>query len=169
MRQQPEPWLRGEPASDHPALAQVLYTFTQAVEDLEHFTAGFAEAHLWSRPLSLGSVGFHIRHILGSVDRLLTYAEGGVLSEAQFAALRSEHEGEASTGLLRDELAKAAERIKAFRPEQFAEPRSVGRQKRPTTVIGLLIHIAEHTQRHVGQAVVTARVVRELEGLGPAP
>lgn len=168
MRLQPEPWLRGNPQAGSPALAQVLYTFTQAVEDLEHFTAGFSDAQLWMRPHGLGAVGFHIKHILGSVDRLLTYAEGGSLTEGQMAALRAEHEGKVSIQALRDGLAKAAARVRAFEVEMFDQPRTVGREKLPTTVIGLLIHIAEHTQRHAGQAVVTARLVRSLEGMGPA-
>src|SRR5687767_3122213 len=99
VRRQPEPWLRGNPQSDRPEIAQVLYTFTQAVEDLEHFTEGFSDTEMWMRPHGVGSVGFHIRHIAGSVDRLLTYAEGRELTDEQLASLRTEHEGATSVAM----------------------------------------------------------------------
>lgn len=171
-RSQPEPWLRGTPQDDRPEIAQVLYTFTQATEDLSFFTQGFAPKHMWMRPFDLGSIGFHIQHLAGSIDRLLTYAEGKQLSEEQLAHLRSEHEGSLSRdeclGILQSSLKAAEARVRSIKEEQFGEERFVGRQRLPTTVIGLLIHVAEHAQRHVGQAVVVARVIRAMEGLGPA-
>ncbi len=111
-----------------------------------------------------GAVGFHMRHIAGSVDRLLTYAVGRMLSDEQLAALKCEMDQGAS----RDELLAAMDRslreaeevMRTLSPATFDEPRVVGRKKLPTTVAGLLVHIAEHTQRHVGQAIVTAKLVR---------
>lgn len=171
-RPQPEPWLRGKPRDDRPEIAQVLYTFTQAAEDLAFFTQGFATKHMWLRPFELGSVGFHIQHLAGSIDRLLTYAEGRQLSEEQLSKLRSEHEGSSSReeclATLQSSLEAAVARVRSITQEQFGEARFVGRRRLPTTVIGLLIHVAEHTQRHVGQAVIVARVVRARESLGPA-
>lgn len=57
------------------------------------------------------------------------------------------------------------ERVLRFSPERFEEARGVGRAGLPTTVVGLLIHAAEHTQRHVGQAVTTAKVLRAVQEL----
>jgi len=115
-------------------------------------------------------VGFHIQHLTGSIDRLLTYAEGRQLSEEQLARLRSEHDGsysrEECLAILELGLAEAEVRVRSIQRERFGEERFVGRQRLPTTVIGLLVHVAEHTQRHTGQAVIVARVVRAMEGFG---
>ncbi|HUS08453.1 MAG TPA: DinB family protein [Bryobacteraceae bacterium] len=160
----PEPWLRRE-ITDVPAvLAQVLYSFRQAVEDLERFTQDLTPDEFWLQPYHLAPVGFHIRHIAGSVDRLLTYALGANLSEAQFQQLQSEMEagagGEELRGDLRDVLDRSAQIIRNIQPGGFEVWRAVGRKGLPATVGGLLVHIAEHTQRHVGQAIVTAKVVK---------
>jgi uncharacterized damage-inducible protein DinB len=112
-------------------------------------------------------VAFHLRHIARSLDRLLTYAEDRVLDEAQMRALKSEMDsGTAAEGLreFRDGLASAKDRVRAFAPESFEEARGIGRRRLPTTVGGILIHCAEHTARHVGQAVTTAKVVRAESG-----
>jgi hypothetical protein len=93
---------------------------------------------------------------------LLTYAEGGQLSPEQTSALKSELQVGATRQELFDEfragIESATARVRAFRPTQFEEPRKVGRFQLPTTV-GLLIHVADHTQRHVGQAITTAKIV----------
>jgi uncharacterized damage-inducible protein DinB len=116
-----------------------------------------------ARPANLSPVAFHMRHISRSIDRLLTYAEGKELGEAQMDALRRELDPGAGRSELFAELAGAldegASRIRTFRPNQMEEPRTVGKKQLPTTVGGLLVHIAEHTQRHVGQAITTAKVV----------
>jgi uncharacterized damage-inducible protein DinB len=159
----PEPWLRGTITGVNPVVAQVLYSFQQAREDIDTFTAGLTVEQLWRQPSGLASVGFHIRHIAGSVDRLFTYVLGRMLSDNQLAALKHEMEPGAS----REELLAAmdtvfrniGEAMKALSPDVFDEPRMVGRKKLPTTVAGLVVHIAEHTQRHVGQAIVTAKLV----------
>jgi uncharacterized damage-inducible protein DinB len=160
----PEPWLRGTITGVNPVVAQVLYSFQQAREDIASFTAGLTPEQIWERPGGLASVGFHIRHIAGSVDRLLTYALGRMLSDEQLVALKREME----PGTSREELLAAmdtvlqrtGEAMRALSPDVFNEPRVVGRKKLPTTVAGLVVHIAEHTQRHVGQAIVTAKLVR---------
>jgi uncharacterized damage-inducible protein DinB len=161
--QLPEPWLRGT-FTDVPAVQRaVLHALELAREDLAKWCGDLTDAELNARPANLAPVAFHIRHIARSVDRLLTYAEGRGLSEAQMEALRSE----LVTGAGRDELLaelagaleEGASRVRAFCPNQMEEPRTVGKKRLPTTVGGLLVHIAEHTQRHVGQAITTTKMV----------
>ena len=160
----PEPWLRGPIPSISPLIAPVLYAFQQAREDLAKHTGGLTADQIWARPFGLAPVGFHLHHIAGSVDRLTTYLLGSQLSEEQMAALKTEMApGESLEKLLaevNDALARAEERIRSIDPTTLAEPRAVGRQQLPTTVIGLLVHIAEHTQRHVGQAIGAAKLAR---------
>lgn len=160
----PEPWMRG-PIEGVPALlAPLLYSFQQAREDLARFTEGLTIEQLWATPHGFGSVGFHLRHIAGSVDRLTTYLEGRQISEAQLDFLKHEHDAGAS----RDELLQAMDAsfqcteaiVRALDVSHLSDPREIGRKKLPTTVIGLLTHIAEHTQRHVGQAISASKLAR---------
>jgi uncharacterized damage-inducible protein DinB len=159
----PEPWLRGPIPGVHPLAAPILYAFQQAREDLAKYTEGLTVEQLWATPHGFGSAGFHIRHIAGSTDRLMTYLQGRELTEAQFAELRSE-ERMSSAGReellakLDTALAAAEAVVRTIDPSTLAEPRAIGRQKLPTTVIGLLTHIAEHTQRHVGQAISACKL-----------
>jgi hypothetical protein len=123
------------------------------------------------RYVGIAPVAFHLRHIARSLDRLLTYAEGRALDDVQITALRSE----AEDGATRDEifaelnasLGRAALRVRAIDPNFLPEPRTVGMKALPTTVAGLLVHIADHTQRHVGQAVTTAKFVRAIRREDP--
>ena len=158
----PEPWLRGPLEGVHPLLAPLLYTFQQAREDLARYTEGLSRAQVWATPHGFGSVGFHIRHIAGSTDRLMTYLRNGSLSSEQMTFLRGEHEPSSAgrEALLThlDQVFRNAEAVvRALDPAMLTEPRVVGRQRLPTTVGGLLTHIAEHTQRHVGQAISAAK------------
>jgi len=159
-----EPWLRGT-LTEFPAVHRaVLHALQQAREDLERCCGNLCDAEINARPGEVAPVSFHLRHIARSVDRLLTYAEGRQLSEAQLAALKTElAPGAVSQEVfkeLRDALEHAATRVCAFAADQMEFPRTVGRQSLPTTIGGLLVHAAEHTQRHVGQAITTAKVVR---------
>jgi hypothetical protein len=160
----PEPWLRGPIANVSPLIAPVLYAFQQAREDLANHTEGLTDEQVWARPFGLAPLGFQLRHIGGSVDRLTTYLLGKELDETQLAALREEMgPGESREQLLArvyEALAHAESRIRSIDPATLAEPRVVGRKRLPTTVIGLLVHIAEHTQRHVGQAISAAKLAR---------
>ena len=164
METLPEPWLRGPIAGVDPFRASILYSFQQAREDIARHTEGLTTEQIWSTPHGLGSAGFHIRHIAGSTERLLAYLEGKPLSETQMAELAAENE----PGQTREELLagmhaafhRAELVIRALDPARLAEPRAVGRKRLPTTVIGLLTHIAEHTQRHVGQAISAAKWAR---------
>jgi uncharacterized damage-inducible protein DinB len=157
----PEPWLRGPIEGVHPLISPVLYAFQQAREDLAQYTAALTIEQLWARPHGFGSVGFHIRHIAGSVERLMAYLEEQSLSPAQLAALSNEHERgtnrEALLLQLEQALRGAESVIRQIDPAILTDPRYVGRKRLPTTVIGLLTHIAEHTQRHVGQAIAAAK------------
>ena len=108
-------------------------------------------------------MAFHLCHIARSLDRLLTYAEGRSLTDVQLAALKAESGPEKGGVDLFSELASAlgesARRVRAFDLDMLDEVRRIGRRQLPTTVVGLLIHIADHTQRHVGQAITTAKIV----------
>ena len=100
-----------------------------ALEDIGRHTESLTGEQLWARPGNIASTGFHIRHIGGSVDRLLTYAEGSQLGESQFAELRREGEPGASRKDLLAELQMALEsaeaRVRALDPDRLAEPRAV--------------------------------------------
>ncbi len=160
-----EPWLRGPLAGVHPLVMPVLFALQQAREDLAKYTEGLTTEQIWSTPHGFGSAGFHIRHIAGSTDRLMTYAQGRELTEEQFAELRAE---ERVAGKGREELlaeldaafSRAEEVVRAIDPGTLTEARAVGRLKLPTTTIGLLVHVAEHTQRHVGQAISACKWAR---------
>lgn len=166
----PEPWLRGALPGVEPAVAPILFAFQQAREDLSRHTEGLSCEQIWAQPHGLTPLGFHLRHIAGSVDRLITYLLGRDLSQAQMTTLGNEMDPGAS----REELLAAvqqalddAERVIRSTPlHAFPESRFVGRKRLPSTVAGLAIHIAEHTQRHVGQAISAAKLIRALSSAG---
>jgi hypothetical protein len=149
-----------------PLLAPVLHALLQAREDLDKHTRGLTSAAIWSRPHRLAPLGFHLRHIAGSLDRLTTYLEGGELSEDQLAFLRSE----SVRGAGRDELLgsvtrsieRASETVRSLDLAGLREDRRVGRRHLPTTVMGLAVHLAEHTQRHVGQAITMCNLLKAI-------
>lgn len=157
----PEPWLRGPIPGVDTLLAPLLYSFQMAREDVAQWTEGLTTGQIWAAPHGFGSVGFHLRHIAGSTDRLMTYVQGKPLSETQMAFLKAEKKPSASRETLLAGLNAAFDNaeavLRSLHPAQLAEPRAVGRKQLPTTVIGLLFHIAEHTQRHVGQAISAAK------------
>ena len=160
-----EPWLRG-PLPGVPALLQpVAHALVHAREEVPTFVRDVGGAALWARPAGRASVGFHLQHLAGVLDRLLTYARGEALTEAQLAALRAE--GVPDPALTVAELVaefeggvdRALAQIRATDPATLIDARGVGREEVPSTVLGLLVHAAEHTQRHAGQLLVTASVV----------
>lgn len=159
----PEPWMRGPLEGVDPLVAPVFHSFTQVREDLSRYTAGLTDEQVWTAPAGAPPLGFHLRHIAGSVDRLTTYLMNEPLSDEQLAALKSESEPGASLGALLDEvdraLGESERRLRTIDPASIDEPRWIGRKRLPTTVLGLLVHIAEHSQRHLGQAITTARVI----------
>ena len=161
-----EPWLRGTLTEVDAVRRQVLHALVLTCEDAEHWCAPLTDAQVNARPFTLAPVAFHLRHIARSLDRLLTYAEGHALTPEQHAALASELAPDAVAAQVMEEfraaLASAEARILALAPATFEQPRFVGRQRLPTTVAGLLIHCAEHTQRHIGQAIITAKVIVQI-------
>ena len=160
---QPEPWLRGTLTDIDPIRRAVLHALELTSEDAERWTDNLTEAQLFARPAGLPPIAFHLRHIVRSLDRLLTYAEGDQLSSTQLAALKTELDVVTAVEVrteFRDNLASAKDRVRAISPEHFTDLRGVGRKQLPTTVGGLLVHCADHTQRHTGQLVTTAKVLR---------
>ena len=158
----PEPWLRGTLTDIDPIRRQILHALELSAEDATRWLDPLTDKPLLARPHNLAPIAFHLRHIARSLDRLLTYAEGNQLTPAQLAALKSElTEGTAAEARaeFRAVLATSAARIRAIHPDRFAEPRGVGRKQLPTTVGALLVHCADHTQRHTGQFVTTAKVL----------
>ncbi len=163
-----EPWLRGTHA-DVPAVGRaVLHALDLAVEDLTKWTAGLTDAEVHTQPLGLTSVAFHLRHLARATDRILTYAEGGQISTEQLAALKAEQSGEEPLAeLLIDveaSFSNAADRVRVLATADLNTFRGVGRKQLPTSIGGALIHVADHTQRHVGQVVTTAKVLKALRG-----
>ena len=158
-----EPWLRGT-LTEVPAMHRaVLHALQMAEEDLTRWCAELTQEELNAAPGGIASVAFHLRHIARSVDRLLAYAEGRRLSEEQLGSLKTEAEANAVAEVVfaefRDTLEQAAQRVRALVGADLETERTVGRQSLPTSLGGLLVHIAEHTQRHVGQAITTAKIV----------
>lgn len=168
----PEVWLRGPLPDVAPPLQPAAHALMQSAEDIAKAGADLTIEELWVRPGGAASAGFHLRHIAGSIDRLLAYARGEPLSSAQRKALAVEREpGDppaSAADLVRQATSAidfALHAIRATSAVVAAEPRTVGRAQLPSTVGGLLFHIAEHTQRHTGQLITTAKIVRGL-GLG---
>ncbi|MFZ3214986.1 MAG: DinB family protein [Candidatus Acidiferrales bacterium] len=159
----PEPWLRGTLTDVGVVPRALLHALELAKEDLTRWCGNLSKQELNARPAALAPVAFHIRHIARSLDRLLSYAEGNQLNDEQMAALNTELDGGASRDELFAELEAALERsaarVRQFDESRLQEVRHVGRKRLPTTVGGLLVHVADHTQRHVGQAITTAKVV----------
>lgn len=162
-----EAWLRGPMEGVDPVLQPAAFALVQAREDIETAAAGLSPEELSARPGGAASVGYHLVHLAGSIDRLLTYSRGGTLNDDQKRALAAEREApspDASpASLVRDAQAaidRALVALRAADPSMLHEPRQVGRAQLPSTVFGVLFHIAEHAQRHAGQIVTTARIVR---------
>jgi len=163
----PECWLRGPIADVQPALQPAAHAFQQTLEDVERTAADLTEEQLWMSPGGASSVGFHLLHLAGSTDRLLTYARGEMLNDAQKAAFKAESGTQAGdvSGLLsgvRAAIEQAMAQLRATPETTLLETRAVGRAQLPTTVLGLLFHAAEHSQRHAGQVVTTVKIVRGL-------
>lgn len=157
-----EPWLRGTLTDVDAVRRAVLHALELAAEDVARWCDGLNGEQMEERPLGLPTVGFHLRHIARSLDRLLTYAENQQLSERQLMLLKTEDKAvdrEATLMELAEAIEVSTKRVLSFSEKSYDQPRIVGRKKLPTTVGGLLIHCADHTQRHVGQAITTAKFV----------
>jgi uncharacterized damage-inducible protein DinB len=165
MEQTVEPWLRGTRPDLDAVKRGVIHALELAAEDVARWCKGLSGEELEARLLGLAPIGFHLRHIARSLDRLLTYAEGQQLSERQLKALKHEMETQDREALFMEfaeGIEVAVTRVLATSPASYELTREVGRKKLPTTIGGLLVHCADHTQRHVGQAVTTAKLVIAL-------
>lgn len=163
---QPEVWLRG-PLANIPALVQpVAHALLQAQEEIHELMNDFPMELLWQRPADVASPAFHLQHIAGVLNRLFTYAAGQPLTVQQLDYLKAEGvqaDGITITSLLAHldaQITSSLEFLKAIDETKLTEPRGVGRQQLPSTVLGLLFHGAEHTMRHTGQLHVTVRVLK---------
>jgi hypothetical protein len=165
--QLPEVWLRG-PLPEVPALLQpVAHALLQAREEVNALMADVDEALLWKTPAGLASPSFHLQHLTGVLDRLFTYAKGKILTAEQLEYLQKEGKPMCESGLIalplknfNHQVDRALDQLKAENPDVLAEVRGVGRAQTPSTVIGLYTHAAEHTMRHVGQLLVTVKVLQ---------
>jgi uncharacterized damage-inducible protein DinB len=163
----PEVWQRGPIERVPPLLQPVAHALLQTVEDADRYLQNVEDRLVWIRPAGMASVGFHLQHMAGVVDRLFTYADGLPLNGDQLAFLKQE--GMPRPGLetvedhiryLERQIGYAIDRLRMTEHTTLTEPRHLGRQKIPTTQLGLLFHAAEHLQRHVGQLLVTVKWVQ---------
>jgi uncharacterized damage-inducible protein DinB len=161
-----EPWLRGTHTEIPAAARAVVHALELALDDLTRWTGGLTDAEVHAQPHGLTSVAFHLRHIARSIDRILSYAEGKQLSAEQMATLKAEQNGEETLAELLAEVevsfSDAVERIRVLATADLDIPRAVGRKQLPTSIGGALIHVADHTQRHAGQVITTAKVLRAI-------
>ncbi|CAM3315314.1 DinB family protein [Zobellia roscoffensis] len=161
----PEVWLRG-PLPNIPLLLQpAAHALLQSSEEVERYLLNFPKDQLWTKIAGHASVGFHLQHITGVLDRMITYAKSEPLSDLQFDYLSKE--GQLNDGITTTELVKAFQHkveealsfFKTLDEDTLKETRTVGRKKLPSTTLGLLFHAAEHSQRHVGQLLVTISIL----------
>jgi len=166
--QKTEVWQRGPLPGIIPLLQPVAHALLQAREEVNEITKDFPEALLWERPAGLASPAFHLQHLSGVLDRVFTYARNEKLTQQQFDLLKAEGKDTDRGYTVADlvhrfdhQVDKALEQVKTTDEHTLTDFRSVGRAGLPSTVIGLLVHAAEHTMRHVGQLLVTVAVVKE--------
>jgi len=161
----PEVWLRG-PLDGVPALLQpVAHALLQANEELNVLMHDFPDRLLWEKPAGMASPGFHLQHLTGVLDRLFTYAKGEALTAAQLNYLKQEGDPIQNTNAadlvnrFNQQVNLAIQQLSAADERSLTQVRGVGRSQIPSTVIGLYTHAAEHTMRHLGQLLVTVKVL----------
>lgn len=166
----PEVWLRG-PIEGIPSLLQpIAHALLQAVEEINDLLKDFPDGLLWERPAGLASPGFHLLHMRGVLDRLCTYARGEQLTGEQLAYLKAESEPQQTSvkeliSKLEESVQATLQQLKATNESSLTDVRTVGRKALPSTVQGLLFHAAEHTMRHLGQLLVTVRVLKVTDSV----
>jgi len=166
----PEIWLRG-PVENIPSLLQpVAHALLEAKEEANELLKDFPNELLWEKPAGAASTGFHLQHLSGVVDRLFTYAQGRQLSEEQFTSLKLEGDSQQTkttaaklVEAFNVQVDKALKELEKIDERKLSEHRSVGRAQLPSTMMGCLFHAAEHTMRHVGQLIVTVRLVKNAK------
>jgi hypothetical protein len=161
-----EVWQRGPVPGFEPMVMPVVHALLQAQEDLQRLVSVVPTEHVWQRPGGAASIAFHVSHTGGALDRLFTYARGEALSEAQRAAAREEGKPADPPATLSALVAgvhatieRAFDQLRATKVDALLDERKVGRAGLPSNVLGLLFHAAEHTTRHVGQAITTAKIL----------
>jgi|SRR6218665_428747 len=170
---EPEYWQRGPVDGIPPLLQPVAHALLQARSEVNEIMAGFPDELLWEKPAGVASTAFHLQHLSGVIDRLFTYAKALPLTDPQLEYLRLEGKESMqtvkATDLVKrfnDTVTNALAQLTLTSENTLTEARGIGRKQIPTTVAGLLFHAAEHTQRHVGQLLVTVRIVRENDHSG---
>jgi len=160
----PEPWLRGPMPDTDPVTGHLLRASQQIREDIARAIAPLSNTQLWAMPDEMTPAGFHVKHLAGSTERLCAYLEGLALTAEQLAAIAAERAGAESAAELIARVNTAFDRydriVGQLRPDEFGGFRAVGRRRLRTTAISLAIHIAEHGQRHVGQAISAAKLAQ---------
>ena len=161
------PWLRGPVDGIIPLLQPVAHALIDADEDVQKALAGLIPEQIRRGPGAAAPLAFHVKHAMGSLDRLFTYARGEPLSDGQMVALKAEKPMDVSAFTpeqlsreFSDAIARAIAQLRATRESDLLVKREVGRARLPSNTLGLLFHAAEHTARHVGQIVTTAKIVR---------
>lgn len=168
MHKQPEVWLRG-PLPAIPALLQpVAHALLQAREELNSLMTDFPDQLLWQKVAGLASPGFHLQHLTGVLDRLFTYAQNKALSDAQLEYLDNEgkpttipYTATELTEKFNQQIAVAMHQLSIADQTMLTDFRPVGRGGLPSTLLGLYVHSAEHTMRHLGQLLVTVQVLKD--------
>jgi uncharacterized damage-inducible protein DinB len=167
MASEPEVWLRGAVEGFAPEMQPVVHALLQVREEVERHCADLTPEQLWTSPGGgSASIGFHLKHLAGSLDRLLTYARGESLQPAQLAWLKAEDDpglppasAEETIEIARAGIDRALEQVRATDVATLTDARAVGRARLPTTVMGLIFHAAEHASRHAGQIATTRKVL----------
>ncbi len=160
-----EAWLNGAVENISSLLQPVAHALLQAKKEVNKLMLNFNESHLWDKPAGVASVGFHLQHLTGVLDRQFTYARGESLTEEQFKFLNEEGKPAANITTFaaiehfNKQVDASLEQLSKTNETTLTEYRSVGRKRLPSTVIGLLFHAAEHTMRHVGQLTVTVKIL----------
>ncbi len=162
MHELQEYWLRGPIAHIPLILQPVAHSLLQSGEEIVFALGGFPDELLWEKPAGLASIGFHLQHMAGVLDRMGTYAKGRALSELQLISLAREGEKiNISTEKLiegyKNQISKTLDQLSSTEPATLTDVRFVGRARIASTVMGILFHSAEHAQRHTGQVIVTAK------------
>lgn len=154
--------MRGILPGIDPVVGHLLRAIEQIREDIDRAVRPLRTEQIWARPHGITPVGFHVKHLAGSTERLCTYLEGNQLNAEQLAAMNQEGQGAESAtellGAVNRALARYEQLARALSPHRFGEVREIGRRRLQTTAISLAIHIAEHGQRHVGQAINAAKL-----------
>ena len=163
---QPEVWLRGPVEGYEPLLMPVVHVLMQVREDVAGLVVAVPARDVWARPGGAASIGFHVRHLGGALDRLLTYARGETLSGPELAKVRSEGEPGDPPATLTEvaleasaSIDRALEQLRGTSRDELLVPRKVGRAGLPSTTLGVLFHAGEHSVRHAGQAISTAKIL----------